>query len=802
MSCIVGGNEYTVVGWGQYELERRQAAAAHGGNPGAEYPGRTYIGGADVIQSVFARRKNSPLTKAARRLANALKSYESQLLVADLDDDLTNVLAIPVITSADLNEFADTADEEVDTETMFELSDLVTATLQRTNADCVADTSAAAAAAATLRARPAGVPPAVVAITDSDAVLKLEISVGDTIKSIEEVRSALASQFDEAAKCLSARLRVGGRPGPRAGTRAGTHTRAEEVAAAIKAGPPHIFMQEGLPFEGTRVFDYPFQDTGTHQAGELPGIFFGEGYFQNDSSRTTLLTPKMISWAAFHTSGQVYAWVLLDSVEACYAIRAAAPQSRVQIDPDVLTHELRMILVGSPPHKAPVADWVKIVRRHVEIHVGKRRSAEARFDLAAMTTPTERAAEIQRLQAFTAEDFAAMDWSEYDEKVGARVCDSSLEVAGDIELVEGSKGSKGSKRSKGSKKTKGSKGSKGAKGAKSPKDDKYSKNNKSVVIQIKVPKIRTGLKWTSQPHRRSYIQFHSHPWDRYRGRHPEPPSSGDLHSFLVSAQQGIFAWHFISAPEGVYIIRPSALAAEQFEQDPDKFLKTNIERYLNTIHGCNAIVKVCAEQVIPALNDAGFVAYYRAAAASPGHKCPISDVPDLVPGLNLTDRGEYLKSFKTLSAMTTGELAAMDWSAVTAAGSTATIQHPSWFSAGIERVSAGIERVSEKTADKKRPYKVILNTEGHQFYVEHPFPEPDRYNPLGPIFIVYFPGDISANVFEEFGPALQAVMRQANLWACLVIMNPSRAVVFRAGTGDKPEIYGPVRRTKTVFGPV
>ena len=112
--AVVGGVEYTVGGWGEYEVNQRRAKwEARGGaarsdparRPGAQYKGRTNIHAEDAVQSLMAaRRGRSVLRRAALRLSGALADLEDRLH-SDWDNE-ARFLTIPPMTSDHLLEIA------------------------------------------------------------------------------------------------------------------------------------------------------------------------------------------------------------------------------------------------------------------------------------------------------------------------------------------------------------------------------------------------------------------------------------------------------------------------------------------------------------------------------------------------------------------------------------------------------------------------------------------------------------------------------------------------------------------------
>lgn len=126
-SCIVGGMEYSVGGWGQYEADRRRAqwgitkSITRVGGADEEdseaglswkeiYGGRSYIGARDAARSLMAAApKTQPLRKAVIHLASSLKRLED-MIVTDWDKLPTAIL--PSLTSEDVEIFLSDPDPD------------------------------------------------------------------------------------------------------------------------------------------------------------------------------------------------------------------------------------------------------------------------------------------------------------------------------------------------------------------------------------------------------------------------------------------------------------------------------------------------------------------------------------------------------------------------------------------------------------------------------------------------------------------------------------------------------------------
>ena len=70
------------------------------------------------------------------------------------------------------------------------------------------------------------------------------------------------------------------------------------------------------------------------------------------AGRHRYLAARLVAAAAFRTSGRIYAWYVVDSPEACYALRAEPRGGRaLRLDADAIVAWLQPRLTGSPPHK-------------------------------------------------------------------------------------------------------------------------------------------------------------------------------------------------------------------------------------------------------------------------------------------------------------------------------------------------------------------------------------------------------------------------------------------------------------------
>jgi hypothetical protein len=417
-AAVIGGVEYTVGGWGEYEVNRRRAAwEARGGaaradpacRPGAQYKGRTNIHAADAVQSVMGTRHGrSTLRRAALRLAGALAGLEERLH-SDWSNE-AQFLTIPPMTSDHLLEFANDPALEKNPVALRELG-----------ADILATAAAVGIDLPPLpRLRESQLPSHTVNASDDEEVLRLEEMVVPHISELESLQAALAAQLDKVASHILEDTAVGpaGEDADAAGEdmdaagedadAAGEDmdaasedkdvkknavsgmrnvlrdairevvrgdaphpgdvkrssadvTRGAEVDAAAQAAPLEL-LEVGLSWhEGPRAFDLR-EPTRAEPTGPHDGIYFGIAG-RSSAARSTLLTPETVATAAFKTSARMYAWFVLESPEGCYALRADPQKDRaVKLDPDAIVAWLRTRLAGDPPHKIAIAEYVAHLR--------------------------------------------------------------------------------------------------------------------------------------------------------------------------------------------------------------------------------------------------------------------------------------------------------------------------------------------------------------------------------------------------------------------------------------------------------
>ena len=284
--------------------------------------------------------------------------------------------------------------------------------------------------------------------------------------------------------------------------------------------------------------------------------------------------------------------------------------------------------------------------------------------------------------------------------------------------------------------------------------------------KITVPKMRKGVGFSTIAHHRSAIVFHTHPSVRYQGSALEPPSDGDLINALYAAGTLIrrrnVIWNFVSAPEGTYILRPSSLIARLCANDWEQ-VRGAVEKLWNKARLYRFAPSDGVAQVLASLHDVGFVAAFHDAACVKLH-----DKPNIRPHLNIIKRHEYDTMMHVLKDIEPDKLLAADWTPVDAIAWSVLTREPAWVYAGW------------------RDGKVVLDTCDSHFLHDGRYPSVP-----GPLFIVCYPtGKIQ--IKQELVRAVTANVQ----WAWCVILTPTDVLVFRVAD-DTIETHGPVPRRIT-----
>lgn len=634
---IVGGVDYSVGGWSQYEIDRRMYQRAHGG--GKSHYSTKSITVRDAIHSIAAQRNTrGALHNAAMRLADSLGGLEDKICEADESGmweclsansmrakvhelDGVETLTVPPLTSSDLRAFATDIEQKTDPHTLHEIGRSV-AVLSDIVGVPMADMPEPRFKQLSTR---------IVPITDDDAVAKIEAKAGKSLKGIEELQAKLASNMDIASRAINGIIdRVQG------GSSKAKHnpekTRGDEIDTAAAMVPKH-FLDNALPFTGDHYFDYDYATNDVTVTSDNGGLYFGQTSLRDSPARNTHLTPKNVVITAYMTSGRRFAWCIVNSPEANYLIRSLPTHDGkvVRVDENAVKQWIGEHITGSPPHKVKLSEYVKYLRTQgLEVHVGSVRFKEVRFRLADILREDEKEKMLHRLRIIKDYEFEKMDWSEYDRKVVN--CENVFEIAGDV-IIEDNK--------------------------------------------LKVPKVRTGLVWGVFTHNRSFITFHTHPAIRYQGSKPEAPSEADIVITLEECANDMLAWAFITAPEGTYIIRPTKMLIMEYHSDKQKTLKMISDFYYGALNLCRDSAKYCTLHTQNTLRECGFICYFH---SNPCLK--VNDKPDLFPALNSKSREWQTRVYNELMAMSPQDIAALDWSQIDSHRSP-IIQDITWIGAHV-----------------------------------------------------------------------------------------------------------------------
>jgi hypothetical protein len=210
--AIVGGIEYTVAGWGEYEVHRRRTRwEVSGGKdaPGGRYRGRTYIHADDAVRSIMSTKIKNVLQTAATKLGDALSRMEDRLCEPSGDGvwecEPPQALGarghvsytVPALTSVDLYDFAKDVGQQTDPEYMMDLGNEVVATAAALGVDTDPMDPTPSLPVLPMRA---------VQVSNDEAVLKLEAAVTSRVTSIEKMQAELATRLDALTSAINSRL--------------------------------------------------------------------------------------------------------------------------------------------------------------------------------------------------------------------------------------------------------------------------------------------------------------------------------------------------------------------------------------------------------------------------------------------------------------------------------------------------------------------------------------------------------------------------------------------------------------------
>jgi hypothetical protein len=731
---IVGGVDYTVEEWGRYVVQKREAKYKYGGTkPGLSYDAK-FITAPDAAANIYKIKSNTAFQSALNLLADWIDTHGG---------DYT-------ITSADLRDFAGDLDLQIDLDQLNELHNQISVisgnlhdtrhdTSHDTRHDTRHDTSPGIVSMSTI----------VVPTEDSKAVLRLESATVPYLDNIVKLQTVICEQINSVIDTPEISSQIAGDSHASGDTHAissqiagDSHvsggrktalTRFDEVIIA-RAHPPMGLLKTGLGLHNkVHIVSFDYIDGKAVVTRNLDGLYLGLA--DTDApDRSTILTPKIVNKASVGTSGNAYAWAVADSYEATYIMRMPDDNGRVVDDLIVpVTEWLHINTYGDPPHKVRTKDYIKYLRSlGFEIHVSTIRDHETRFRYMDIVNPDDYSKEIDQLKQMQEADFDKLDWSDYNKKVQAKVCaeDNPVELGGDVVIENG---------------------------------------------KIKAPKVRTGVAFTVVSHSRSLITFHSHPSMRFKGHNDERPSTNDLESILHEYSNRQLVWHFISAPEGTYIVRPTDMIAEFYKSNND-LVSNKIAEIYEKLNPTPMTIMESIEYVIKLITECGFIVYFHK------NQCmPMLDVPDIVSEINVRSRGDHEKAIKYINGLSAEEITRLDFS-------------------GIDDICKAIHGAVYTMwvigdivipHDKKH---ASVSSSGLSGPVEYPLDDPRAYHSIysfGPFMIIYFQyeKDFPEKVHQV---TLQISNKQRPYWVWCIFMSNTRITVFR--DRDGVEIFGPVKR--------
>lgn len=115
MTAVIGGKEYVIGGWSNYEIKRRKAARYFGGNESqdsaeidkSQYGNRTYITTVDAIESLENNIKSVKILKHAfRKTGEAISRLETLICEDPFNNcEMDNIFIDMPISSRDFYDF-------------------------------------------------------------------------------------------------------------------------------------------------------------------------------------------------------------------------------------------------------------------------------------------------------------------------------------------------------------------------------------------------------------------------------------------------------------------------------------------------------------------------------------------------------------------------------------------------------------------------------------------------------------------------------------------------------------------------
>jgi len=726
--------------WIQYEINSREAQREVSEDPNWY---ETYYGGKPTSKKIIqalTKRSDEALVKAATNLGSVLRKAEERLCDGELEClPISSIKStkrtiryniVPSLTSHDLDEVAANPAARANVRDLEALSRAVYSIAAGSGDYDILPVSSVLEES--------------IIFDESQPVAILERTHVSLAETREAFNRALSSQLNDTAKALKKKL--GGAKDPkypkekkwvdvqRRAQAVEKITRGAEVAAAVAAGPPLELLDEPLPFDEASVFDYKDGRVVSHGPSGTDGVYYGITYSVNSYSRQSAIKPDFIEWCGKVTSGNLYAWIVVNSSEGNYIIRAADTSGKLfRFNGDALVRWMQAHLYGDPPHKIKVETYLDHLKKN-GFEVYSKTHDIIRFDLEAMTTKQERAVKIEKMSRMNQADFDALDWSEYDRQVSA--CNQPYEISGDLGIDP-------------------------------------------ATNKIKVYKIRKGIPYATYNYPRSYIDFHTHPSARYKGLRLEIPSFADLSIILHRTSKVLQAWSFITAPEGTYIIRSSQLMREYAKEDREKTNKHFYHIY-DILNNCEDSAEVCKKNIFRALMDAGFIVFFH---DKPCLKLSTKPIIPWATGLNLLSRAEYNDDIVFTKKLSAADLASADWSQIDD-----ILLHP--LIDDISYCSARIEAVDGNAGFRTNIVLPISDAGIHGIDDINSPMEWYNFPTTGPIFIIYFPVKIPLHVPDA---ANKAASRNQKDWIWIVFLSPTQVMAIQASENGIIT-HGPINR--------
>jgi len=695
----IGGVSYVIGGWGEYEINKRNARW----NTSKDRP-KIHYPNRTYISSMdvvqsVLSHHKQSFSLSLEELSNEMKYIEDNML-SDLSTK--NYINIPPLTSNDIKNI-----NQIDTYNINNLLQL------SKNIDKISSSLFSLKSKENKKENKkenitnfitsSVLPDDYVNVENDDEVIALEEKVVPYIEEMEKLQSEISLKINKVIDSLRERKKEGG-----------NMTRGNEIDFYAKTPPKHI-VDKGLPLSGNYYFKIVNGNVVTTTLNE--SIYYGICKYKDDKSRTTLLTPECLKFTSFYTSGRFYSWVIIDSPELCCAIRMNHSEGNiVEISADDILEWITPRLYGNPPHKIILKDYLKYLRKlGFIIYEGEIRDTELRFDIKSMKNEATRKAEIKKLSDI---NILELDWSDFDKKLSSLPCSFVQEISGDITL----------------------------------------KN-----VKLLAPKIRNGNLWSSMPHNRSLLNFHSHPSYRYNGNHYEPPSEADLIFILSNCTSNILAWHFIISPEGTYIIRASELLKNIYSKNPHEILSHISNLYK---HRCSNSVVSCIKSIMKIINEIGFIAHFR---YKPCIK--LSEVPDILPLENQRNTKSFEINKVKLSQMIPQDILNLKWNNIINLMNSQLFSNISWVKIEVD-IKKNIE------------FKII---ESHIMYDIYDY---NSYFPIlfrCHILLIFFPDD---SLFTPVIPSAAIRASYENRLECqwMIFLSTNNIILFRE-TDDGVEIY-------------